>query len=418
MKPLLVSQSDSAGGAARAALRLQQALVAHGIDSRMCVASKMVGDWRVRGPPSVAAKLGALLRPRLAYALSRLQHSTNPMPHSLACLPSSYAEAFRQTDSDIVNLHWVCGEMMSVADIGRIDRPVVWTMHDSWSFCGAENHPDGPDDRRYADGYDNSARRPGHRGLDLDAWVWRRKRKAWRRPFHLIAPSRWLADCARRSALMRDWPVRVIPNVLPTDVYRPLPRDLARQMFGLPAAGPIVLFGAVGGASKAKGWDLLERALGHLAQTLPEAIGVIVGQAEPELPPRPGLPLRFIGTLRDDVAMAVLYSAVDVVALPSRLENLPQMGTEAQACGVPVVGFDCSGLPDVVEHMATGYLARAYDPQDLARGIVQVLADRPRWMAMSARARQRALAVWSPQVVVPQYLAAYADACAVQGTVA
>lgn len=416
MRPLLVSQSDSAGGAARAALRLQHALLAHGVDSRMRVASKVVGDWRVQGPPSRAGKLATLLRPRAAALLSRLQRSDNPMPHTYACLPSRFADEFSRQAHDVVNLHWVGGEMMSIADIGRIDRPVVWTLHDSWSFCGAEHHPDGPEDRRYIDGYTATTRLRSHGGLDLDAWVWHRKRSAWRRVFDLVAPSRWLADCARRSHLMGNWPVRVIPNPLPMDVYKPWPRSWARELFGLPPDAPLVLFGAVGGASRAKGWDLLAPALAQLAQDLPGVQGVIAGQSEPADPPRTGLPLHFIGHLSDDVAMAALYNAVDVVALPSRLENLPQMGTEAQACGVPVVGFDCSGLPDVVEHGRTGYLAHAYDAADFAAGLVWVLADAERWQVLSGAARERARRLWSAEAVVPQYLAAYQEALQRQGS--
>lgn len=377
----------------------------------MMVASKVLGDWRVTGPRSLGGKLAPLWRPRLAAQIARLQITGNPMPHSLACLSSSYASVFDHISADVVNLHWVCGEMMSINDIGRISRPVVWTLHDSWAFCGAEHHPDGPDDQRYVQGYTPISRRPGQAGIDIDAWVWRRKRRAWRRPFDLVSPSRWLAACAARSALMCGWPVRVIPNPLPTDVYTPRPKALARQAYGLPVDAPLVLFGAIGGTSRAKGWDLLEPALAKLAHEVPGVHGVIVGQAEPVEPPRLGLPLHFLGHLSDDVAMALLYNAVDVVVLPSRLENLPQMGTEAQACGVPVVGFDCSGLPDVVVHRETGYLAHPYDSADLVNGMRWVLRQ---GSALAARTRYRALKLWSPEAVVPQYLDAYAAACARQ----
>src|SRR5690606_12076277 len=93
--------------------------------------------------------------------------------------------------------------------------------------------------------------------------------------------------------------------------------------------------------------------------------------------------------------------------VPSLQENLPQSGTEAQSCGCPVVAFDCTGLPDVVEHQVTGYLATAYDPMDLANGIRWVLEDSSRHMRMSLAARERAVTRWSPDVVVPQYLSVY-----------
>jgi glycosyltransferase involved in cell wall biosynthesis len=415
VKPLIVSQSDSVGGAARAALRLQRALVAQGIDSRMRVASRTLGDWRIEGPKDAFGKASSLWRPRAARLLVGLQRSSNPMPHSLQIWPSRYAREYESDIATVVNLHWVAGEMMSIADIGRINKPVVWTLHDSWAFCGAEHHPDSIDDRRYVDGYGPQTRRPGHQGLDLDAWCWRRKQRAWRRPFLLVSPSRWLADCARRSALMGDWPVRVIPNTLPLDIYRPWPRALARKAFGLPPVAPIVLFGAVGGAA-AKGWDLLESALTRLAGVMPDAVGVIAGQAEPRDPPRLGMPLRFMGNLADDVSMALLYSAADIVVLPSRIENLPQMGTEAQACGVPVAAFDCAGLPDVVELGVTGHLAKPYDAADLAQGMERLLSvDDAARAAMSSRARERAVRLWSAPTVVAAYRSVFEEAVSMQG---
>jgi glycosyltransferase involved in cell wall biosynthesis len=88
--------------------------------------------------------------------------------------------------------------------------------------------------------------------------------------------------------------------------------------------------------------------------------------------------------------------------VPSRQENLPQSGTEAQACGCPVVAFNCTGLPDVVEHKKTGYLAEAYSNIDLAAGIAWVFENDERRAGLSKAARERAVRLWSQDVVVSQ----------------
>jgi glycosyltransferase involved in cell wall biosynthesis len=105
--------------------------------------------------------------------------------------------------------------------------------------------------------------------------------------------------------------------------------------------------------------------------------------------------------------MSLLLGSVDVVVIPSRIENLPQIGTEAQACGTPVVAFDCSGLPDVVEHRCTGYLARAYDADDLAAGIHWTIEHLSRRQAVQHVTVDRAQRLWSEASVVPQYLAVF-----------
>lgn len=411
MKATLVSHSDAGGGAARAAFRLHLTLRDIGIQSRMRVASRRTDDRDVTGPTGKVAKALSVLRPIVASTATRWQLSGNPVQHSLSFLPSAIAQELNASDAEVVNLHWVCAETMSIADIGRIRKPVVWTLHDTWAFCGSEHYPATLADRRSALGYTPGTRAADHRGLDLDAWVWKRKRRAWRRPMDIVAPSKWVADLARQSKLMQGWPVQVIANPLPVDTFMPCPKSIGRQLFGLPRDAQLLLFGAVGGTAPAiKGWDLLEPALRQLAVSRPGCQAVVLGQSRPASAPNIGMPIHYVGRLEDNASLALLYSAVDAVVVPSRLDNLPQVGTEAQACGVPVVAFDCAGLPEVVDHQHTGFLARPYDPADLARGLAWVLEDEVRRHALGVAARDRAVARWSPAVIAPQYQAAYQGA--------
>ena len=89
--------------------------------------------------------------------------------------------------------------------------------------------------------------------------------------------------------------------------------------------------------------------------------------------------------------------------MPSRQDNLPQTGTEAQACGLPVVAFRTGGLPDVVVDRETGYLADPFAPEDLARGIAWALDDSRR-RALGAAARERAVRLWAPRVVAAAHV--------------
>lgn len=410
LAPVIVSSTDNAGGGDRAAWRLHQSLVEAGLDSRMLVARKTIGDWRVQGPQTLAGKILARARPFLGRPIVALQRSANPILHSAQLLPSFLSSGLNASQADVVNLHWVGGEMMSIRDIGRLAKPVVMTLHDSWAFCGSEHHPAGLGDRRYVEGYTRESRPPSHHGLDIDRFVYRTKRRFWCRPFLVVTPSRWLGSCVAASALMRHWPVKVIPNPIPLETYRPWPRLLAREAYGIDPQARVILFGAIGGATAAKGWDLLEPALRALAVDRERLQAVIVGQPEPRDPPRLGIPLRFISRLMDDVSMAVLLSAADVVVVPSRLENLPQMATEAQACGVPVVGFDTAGVPEVLLNGITGVLARPFDSADLTRAILEVIDSPERWQEMSLRARQYAVERWSYETVSRQYTSAFEQA--------
>jgi glycosyltransferase involved in cell wall biosynthesis len=406
MRIIHLNHSDVLGGAARAAYRIHHCLRDAGIDSRMWVKHATSGDWTVEAPSSRLERLTARLRERVARQLRRTFKTDNPIIHSPAVSPSQWAQRINQSDADVVHLHWVAGEMLSVADIGRIKKPIVWTLHDMWAFCGAEHLSD---DDRWRDGY-SRRNRPAHEsGFDLNRWTWERKRKNWTRPMHIVSPSRWLGACARNSALMRGWPIHVIPNALDTGRWKPIARPLARDMLSLPREAPLLLFGAIGGsAARHKGFDLLLKALAHLREGLDNLNLVVFGQTAPREPPNLGFPMRYAGHLHDDLSLRALYSAANVLVVPSRQDTLPNTAVEAHACGTPVVAFNIGGLPDIIDHRSTGYLANPFDTEDLAAGIRWTLAQES-FANLGQNARRKAESQFSYPVIAESYRNLYAE---------
>ena len=119
--------------------------------------------------------------------------------------------------------------------------------------------------------------------------------------------------------------------------------------------------------------------------------------------------MHWLGPIRDDQVLATAYVAADVMVVPSRQDNLPNTAVEAQACGTPVAAFSVGGLPDIVQHKETGWLAPAFDTSDLARGILWILGDVKRWKVLSESARARALINYADSVIVEQYLEVYQE---------
>jgi glycosyltransferase involved in cell wall biosynthesis len=405
MKVVHVSHSDLNGGAAIAAYRIHGALRSQGVDSTMAVNQSTSGDWTVQGPKTPLAKQMTYIRPYLASLLSKGLQTTEPGGHSTALVSSTWPQRLKATGADIINLHWVNGEMLSIADIGQLQQPVVWTLHDMWAFCGAEHYTN---DQRWREGYWRH-NRPGYEGgFDLNRWTWHRKRKHWRKPFQIVTPSQWLADCVRKSALMGDWPVTVIPYAIDTQLWQPVDKGLARQLLNLPQDVHLLLFGAGGGtADPRKGFDLLSAALDRLRGEIPGLELAVFGQGEPKQPLDVGFPVHYMGRLEDPLSLRVLYSAADAMVIPSRQDNLPNTGLEAHACGTPVIAFKVGGLPDIVDHLKTGYLAAPFDIEDLARGVQWVLAESDRANTLSEAARQRALNLWAPEVIGNHYYQLY-----------
>ena len=242
-----------------------------------------------------------------------------------------------------------------------------------------------PDDTtsRYRQGYSADNRHLSERGPDLNRQVWEAKRRAWaRQRFTIVSPSRWLAACAQQSVLFTDAAVHVIPNPLDTvNTWRPIPRDVARVALRLPLDKKLILTGADGGLiNPYKGGDLLRISLARVVTRQSGDVELIIyGQGEPATGETWPCPVHWLGVVRDDRVLALAYSAADVMVVPSRQDNLPNTAVEAQACGTPVVAFDIGGLPDIVIHRESGWLAKPFDTEDMAKGVLWVLGDSKRW---------------------------------------
>ena len=295
--------------------------------------------------------------------------------------------------------------MLSIADIGKIKKPIVWTLHDMWAFCGAEHYSQVD---RWRSGYNKKNRPTYESGFDINRWTWLRKLNHWHKPIHIVSPSNWLANCVRESKLMNNWPVSVVPNLLNTDNWKPKDKNLARNTLNLPLNIPLIIFGTLGANnSYHKGYDLLMKTLNDIKddEHLKNMELVVFGKNTSKPFPKMKFPIHYIGHL-DDASLINLYSAADATIVPSRQEAFCQTASESHACGTPVVAFNIGGLMDIVEHHKTGYLAKAFDTEDFAKGIAWVL-DAKNKKLLDKQSRVSAVEKFSQQVVIEQYHTVY-----------
>jgi glycosyltransferase involved in cell wall biosynthesis len=208
-----------------------------------------------------------------------------------------------------------------------------------------------------------------------------------------------------RSSLFKGRRIEVIPNGLDTDAFKPIPRDIARDYLSVARDHPVVLFGAEWLPDPRKGGDLLCQALAGLER--PCTLLTFGGGRLP-LNGAPQVTLRSLGNLSDAASLALAYSAADVFVCPSRQDNLPNTVAEALACGTPCVAFNINGLPDMIEHRRTGWLARPFDPSDLGAGIQWVTAQ-PDQAALRDAARRKALTDYSLEIMTKRYCDLYAE---------
>ena len=101
-----------------------------------------------------------------------------------------------------------------------------------------------------------------------------------------------------------------------------------------------------------------------------------------------------------------MYNAVDLFVTPSLEENLPNTIMEAMACGTPCVGFNVGGIPEMIDHLHNGYVARYKAVDDFANGIYWALTD-PGYTSLCEQACRKAVSHYSEDSVAKRYIDLY-----------
>ena len=405
MKILIVSASDIGGGAARAAYRLHQALLSEGVDSQMLVQNKIGDDHTVLSAESKREKVFSKIRPHLDALAVRLYKNRTKGFFSPARLSTSIVDRINILNPDVVHLHWVNDGMLKIEDLPKIKAPIVWSMHDMWVFTGGCHYTDGCE--KFENSCGSCLVLGSSKENDLSKRVFNRKAKIFPKLKNttFVGMSHWMSEMAKCSSLLKNANVITLPNLLDTTVFSPANSKIARELLHLPQDKKLVLFGAIRATDDPrKGFEELQMAINKMEMSNMEL--VIFGSSEPKEGNKLKYPTHYMGHLHDDVTLRLLYSAVDVMVIPSRQEAFGQMATEAMACGTPVVAFGHTGLLDIVDHKLNGYLAKLLDTSDLAQGLEWVLnaidSDE-----LGKNAREKVLNVFDSKLVGKQYIELY-----------
>ena len=342
MRVCHVAASNWVGGAAKASGRIHQSILDFGdkydIESFMRVSEDGTSSEFIKKGRPQRNNLKYRLLAKLASISNSSYQTPSPALHSFAWPDTGMGNELKGQKWDIVNLHWLGNNTISIEEIGFLAVPLVWTLHDQWAFCGAEHYEPFESDalipvtHRYRLGYTSSSRLNSESGVDLNRKTWLRKKRCWTEKIHIVCPSNWMANCARSSELMHDWPISVVPYPIDTSFWRPLPARLARQVMGLDPQKIIITFGATGGLADArKGGDLfvhaIQTVLAKCSEELSQRLEFLVfGEVDPHslLLNHPSISV--FGQLSDDYSLRAIYSASDLFILPSRQDNLPLTG--------------------------------------------------------------------------------------------
>jgi glycosyltransferase involved in cell wall biosynthesis len=398
------------GGAARAAYRLHRSLLSAGIDSKMLVQAKKSDDYTVI-PAYGINKIGkfiSLIRPTLDQIPLKFYKNRIKTPFSPAWLPfSKVVEKINEINPDIVHLHWIADGMIKIEDLAKINKPIVWTLHDNWAFTGGCHIKWSCE--KYIDSCGACPVLGSDKEYDLSKKGWIRKNKVFKKiNMVIVSPSKWLYDCSKKSSLLKDKRHKVIPNPIDVDLFKPVDKSISRKIWNLPQDKKLIAFGAVSATNDInKGFKELSEALYKIADKKNIEL-VVFGSSKPKDPPNFGFKTHYLGHLHDDISLIILYDAVDVMVVPSLQENLSNTIMESLACGTPVVAFNVGGNSDMIEHLKNGYLAKPFDTDDLRNGIEWVL-NTPNYDELCKNAREKVLREFDSNIVAKKYIELYEE---------
>ncbi|WP_312518710.1 glycosyltransferase [Anaerospora sp.] len=282
-------------------------------------------------------------------------------------------------DLDVINLHWVTQflSLEAVVHIRQMGKPVIWTLHDQNLMTGGCHYDHGCEKyKRDCSGCPQLKENP----FNITQTILAAKKRYLPKDIVIVTPSRWLADCARESTVLKEHRIEVIPNSLDTQSFLAVDKKTAKRFFDIPKTAKVILFGAVSLKERRKGFSELLTSMELLCedQQIASLINnqqifiLLFGESSP-LIENLGVPYRALGYLKDNHALNMAYSAADVLALPSLEDNLPNVMLESMACGTPVVAFDIGGMSDVIQNGENGYLASSGNCQQFAQRLKEVL---------------------------------------------
>ena len=413
MRVLIINTTERQGGPAIAAYRLTEALKNNGIKAKMLVRRKSTEQvTTVIAERSLTNRLSTLwercsvtlhthFRRNRIYAID-FGHSGTDITN----LPE-----FKQ--ADVIHLHWINDGMLSLAAVEKIiatGKPIVWTLHDMWPFTGVCHYAHDCD--HYTEHCHDCPQLNSRKHHDMAYHIFDQKAQLLQGSrIQFVACSHWLGNMASNSHLLNDHKIACIPNAININLFKPRSRSQAREALGLPQDKRLVLFSSHTLTDERKGFHYLKEATKRLIVEHPEwkdrlgivLIGKDVDNTQYRDIPFDVYPLNYIvGEKR----LVDVYNAVNIFAIPSLQDNLPNTVVEAMACGIPCIGFNVGGIPEMIDHLHNGYVAEYKNIHDFSEGIHWLLVE-GEYEILSREASRKAANSYGENSIAMKYISIY-----------
>ncbi len=287
---------------------------------------------------------------------------------SFEILESNLHKSINNSTYDVVQLNWI-NNFITIGDINQIKKKIIWRFSDMWPFLGLDHFLlDDEKTNLWKEGRKNTKKL-----INLDYFMWKKKLLLSKNiNFEIITPSEKLFRDVKSSYLFKKNKIHLIRTPINQDKYNNKfeYRSFFRKKYNLPVEDFLILFSSIGGTNDLrKGWDFLKKIIQKNSYIFKSVSVIVIGHSKKNIEKIDECKIYYFGKIKDEKEIVEIYNSVNIVAIPSIVDNLPQVGIESQMCGIPVITFNKDGLKEIVDHKKTGYLSEYMNEQSFLDGI-------------------------------------------------
>lgn len=325
------------GGAANSCLRLHQALLLAGIESKVLLrnktSEKIAEVYEIWDQFNYVRKGQQLLRQK-KYDRKNAEVLSQFAPvDELFSFPESIWDLTRHPLfewADIIHLHWVAGFLDYPSFFETCKKKIVWTLHDEEPFSGGFHYPPSVD-------------ASGFTGL-IEKSLHIKEAALKGQTIQVVTPSEYLSEESKKSRLFARFDHQVIRYCLDDQVFHYRAKEAARKALDLSTDKQMILFVSDALDYPRKGFASLKKAMELLDNE--EVVLCAIGQTDQRESRENVI---YLGHVSSEETIAEVYAAADVLVVPSVIDNLPNTVLEAHCCGTPVIGFNSGGIPEMIQ---------------------------------------------------------------------
>lgn len=388
MRIVFINYTDRKGGAAIAANRLFKGLNQyHQCDNYFIVADKISEEENI-----------------LSIYQNKLQRKVDKKFHKLTkrfglqyqYFPVSSKYILNKTKElkpDIISLHNTHDGYFQTSILPELSKiaPVVWTLHDMWSFTGNCSYSFEDDSWKEMETGKNDKYLYPQIGINTGKWLLKQKKKIYENSdITFVTPSKWLQKLANQSPILNNKNIYQMFNGIDLNLFQTKNKVESRKILNIPINSKVILFNSDGLFDDRKGGNLLVNILNMISTLANEEISILtIGNGNLNLLENYNKFNIFnAGFVKDEEMMVTCFSAADLFIFPTKADNLPNVLIESIACGTAAITFNVGGCGEIIKNDYNGCLIHPFDLKLFADKTMEILNKKEKLFEFSKNARK------------------------------